>query len=225
MECLKFINNPHYIYILIDPQNSKIKYVGQTTNLKKREEQHRKYNKHIKDKRNSWVASLNKKNLYPILQSLFCCNKEYIDDFEKFFIKFYGRETLLNLTDGGPGPEGMVISKQECKRRSKRMKLNHPMLGKHHTEESKLKMSLVRKGKKLSEETRKRMSKSRAGVPVPALQVPRPCRWIKIIDNNGIVYNSISEAAEKLNLYCTNISKVLKGKRKRTGRYSFKRAY
>lgn len=43
---------------------------------------------------------------------------------------------------------------------------------------------------------------------------------IKCINNN-IIYESISTAAEKLNLYSQNISKVLHGKYKHTGSYQF----
>lgn len=42
-----------------------------------------------------------------------------------------------------------------------------------------------------------------------------------IVDNNGIVYSSLSEAARKLNLKVGNISKVLHGKRMSTGGMTF----
>ena len=39
--------------------------------------------------------------------------------------------------------------------------------------------------------------------------------------NNGVIYESIREAARQLNLYTQNISNVLKGRRKTTGGYRF----
>lgn len=48
----------------------------------------------------------------------------------------------------------------------------------------------------------------------------RPKRKIKCL-NDGIVYDSIKEASQALNLYKQNINKVLKGKYKHTGGYKF----
>ena len=55
--------------------------------------------------------------------------------FEKSLIRFYGRENLVNLTDGGEGLSGFSPSN-----------------------ETRIKMSLSRKGKKHSDKTKKKMS-------------------------------------------------------------------
>ena len=67
-------------------------------------------------------------------------------------IKEYGRRdlgkgTLVNLTDGGEGSYGVIQSNDTKEKRSDSLKEyysngnNSPMLGKHHSNESKRKMS------------------------------------------------------------------------------------
>jgi DNA-binding MarR family transcriptional regulator len=79
-------------------------------------------------------------------------------------------------------------------------------------------MSEVRKGKKMppfSEEHKSNLSKSLKG--------RNPSHSTKIIClETGIIYNSITEAAKKLNLDKSNISKVIRGKAKTSGKLTFK---
>ena len=72
-------------------------------------------------------------------------------DIEIQLIEEYGRRdlgkgTLVNLTDGGEGSHGVIQSTYTKEKRSNSLKEyyysnNSPMLGKHHSEESKRKMS------------------------------------------------------------------------------------
>lgn len=70
----------------------------------------------------------------------------------------------------------------------------HPWLGKHHSEETKKKISDARKGTKRSLETRLKTSKA-----------------VKCVET-GEVFNSITFAAEKYGVSIYAISKVLRGK-------------
>lgn len=61
-----------------------------------------------------------------------------------------------------------IFSKEHRKKLSKACKgKNHPLFGKHHSEETKLKMSKANKGKKVSKETRLKLSKIRQGKKHP----------------------------------------------------------
>lgn len=74
--------------------------------------------------------------------------KAKLDFLERHFIQKYDtRRNGYNMTDGGEGTLGD----------------GHPMFGKHHSIESKIRIANKLKGKKLSEETRMRISKSERG--------------------------------------------------------------
>lgn len=117
-------------------------------------------------------------------------------------------------------------------------------LGYHHTEESKEKMSLIRKGmykgennpmygksgmlapmygKHLTEEHKKKISEAKKGNKKPYRD--KLGKKIDQYDINGTfikTWNSISSIEEELNIKGTHISRVCRGKRKTTGGYIFK---
>jgi hypothetical protein len=71
--------------------------------------------------------------------------------FERALISFYGRDKLCNLTDGGEGSSGAVrTSYHKDKYSASKIGHKNPMHGKHHTPETKVKMSTSRIGKKPS---------------------------------------------------------------------------
>lgn len=90
---------------------------------------------------------------------------------EKEFIALYGRMNnntgiLTNLTDGGEGTIGIVVSENTRQKLSIAHKGNKSKTGQKLSEETKLKMSMSRKGKKLpafSEEHRKKLSLAKIG--------------------------------------------------------------
>lgn len=87
---------------------------------------------------------------------------------------------------------------------------NSPMYGKHHTEETKDKIRNANKGRKLTEEQKLKISKSNKGSKHPN------CRKIICI-TTGEVFNFIKEAAEKYNIDNSGITKCCKGKLKYFG--------
>ena len=90
---------------------------------------------------------------------------------------------------------------------------NNPRYGKKHTKEAILKMSVANKGKTISQETRKKLSIS-LGKQVVAMD-----------KNNGkiiSVYNSTREAERQTEIPHTNISECCRGIRKTAGGYKWK---
>ena len=78
---------------------------------------------------------------------------------ERFYIRWYGRKDkntgiLRNLTDGGEGTSGIVVSKE------KRSRMSAAQKGKKHSIEHKQKNSESQRGKKLSEEHKKKIGKA-----------------------------------------------------------------
>lgn len=116
------------IYALIDPTTSQVKYIGQTKNKLSI-----RYNRHLRNARSqktpsyllSWINSLLAKNVYP--EIIIIDKVEDSDYWEEFYIsyfKFLGAK-LTNLAKGGK-------SRGSFK----------------HTEEHKLKMSVLFKNRK-----------------------------------------------------------------------------
>ena len=103
---------------------------------------------------------------------------------EIYMIAVFGRKDLetgilRNMTDGGEGPSGAVRSEEWKRKLSERQKgEKHYLYGKKHSEETRMKMSEVRKGiifskkhkekisegkKNPTEETRRKMSEGNKG--------------------------------------------------------------
>lgn len=129
----------YYIYIIRNKTNSKL-YVGQTNNLKRRWSRH-KYEAFTK---------LNKKPLYQSIRKYGFDNfelieieqhiKETVDDAEQFWIEFFQsnkKDFGYNLTAGGNLYNKTVVIKPRTP----------TMLGKHHSPETRKKMSEDRSGK------------------------------------------------------------------------------
>lgn len=115
------------IYALKDPINNSIRYIGQTSNIKTRFNNHLKGNKYRKTHTTNWIQSLLNLELKPILIELDKCEKKDIDIVEQKYIKEY-KEKGYDLTNHSIG--------------------GHSSLGCKHSLESRLKRSINSKGRK-----------------------------------------------------------------------------
>jgi hypothetical protein len=173
----------YYIYELIDPRNNEIRYVGKTNNPKHRYSHHIYCSKHNKRTSHcvSWIKSLLKENLEPIqiTKEEFDSEKECLDR-EVQLISEYRKKgiRLTNLTDGGEGQSGRVMSEETKRKISETKKLNpNKYTGKKRpeyigkkisaskkgmvfSENHKNKLSISHKGKTASQETKQKMSLS-----------------------------------------------------------------
>ena len=140
-----------------------------------------------------------------------CYSEEEMCSDEQYYIEVF--DTLYpngyNLTEGGDG----CVASEETRRKMSQNHYdcsgkNHPMFGKHHTEESKKKMSESHKGqippnkgKPMSEEQKKKLSKIVLQFSLDGIFI---CEWY-----------SINEAQSKLGI--KHISDCCLGKRKSAG--------
>lgn len=94
-----------YIYVLIDPRDNEVRYVGKTSNPKSRLSGHiteckKESTKHYRAR---WIRSLLKDNIKPIIKFIKVCP---LNDFEKFeteYIKIFKSDKLTNSDETGQG--------------------------------------------------------------------------------------------------------------------------
>lgn len=187
-----------YIYVLIDPRDDKIRYVGKTINPTKR------FKRHIENSRwksyhsSRWIKSLYEENLIPIMKIIEETNEEKWEEREIFWIKYY-REIfdLTNLTDGGN---------------------NYPFFkNKKHTEKSKNKMSTSRKGISINQKDDE--GKRRAAIIKYCESIKRTVYQYSLEGKFIKEWNCAIEASKILNCNHSNLHKVCKGERNICGDY------
>jgi hypothetical protein len=146
-----------YIYKHIRLDTNKVFYIGigADTNGKHK----RAFSKHSRNR--YWINIVNKCNYRVEIISDDITWDEACDG-ETYWIKHYGRldlneGTLVNLTDGGQGGFGLILSEES------RRKVGLASKGRKHTEESRKKISEANKGKVLSELNKKKLIESRLG--------------------------------------------------------------
>jgi group I intron endonuclease len=227
-----------YIYTLEHPETGEIRYVGKTTNIKRRYYQHtnkkvcnKLSNKHL----SNWLFSILNRDLKPILNIIEECEDNWIES-EVYWIeqfKVWGFN-LVNFTKGGEG------------------------FGHKHSEESKKKMSLAQKGvsRNFTEETLKikkenfiinnpmKNEKVKSKVlnspnhhfynPKPEsikkslesrkklLQTGFRFRARKVINTEtNEIFNTVKEAAESIDVTREHLTLCLKGKRKNLTKFEY----
>lgn len=126
-------NEVVYIYVLIDPRTSEIRYVGKTNNPKKRLGHHCAVYRDGLYYKERWIRDLRVHNLKPIMEVVDECNSINWEEREKYWIQCY-RDLgyrLTNLTSGG------YESNDEI-----RKKISAGLRGKVSSEQKKLRSSL-----------------------------------------------------------------------------------
>lgn len=202
----------HKIYVLIDPRNNDVRYVGRTIQtLDNRLKKHLRaiYKSH----RVNWIKSLTLEKVIPIIELICEVNDfEECKKMERFYIDKYRKDgyDLVNMTDGGDGSIGFK-----------------------HSEDSK---------NKISEITKERITKERMSKPevIENLRDKGNQQWHSLTpeEQNKLIlkqpnrksitqhtingdfikeFISLREIERELGFYRANISPCLKGK--------FKQAY
>lgn len=211
-----------YIYTLSHPETGEIRYVGKTTNLKRRAYQHfnikickKLGNKHL----GNWLLSILNSNLKPVLEIIEECIYNWVES-EQYWIEQFKQWgfNLLNITKGGEGfghkHSKETIEKLKLSLTGRKLSKEHidkiktNFLGKKHSEETKKILSQKHKGKKMSKESIEKMKKTRTG---------KPAYWnnikVSLYDKeyNFIqTFESIKSCAEYLNCSHSLIKRAVK---------------
>ena len=202
-----------YVYKFTSPSNKV--YIGITNDIRRRYAEHKRLSKQIINRK--FYIALRKYGFenfsFEVLEKYDVKTKEELYDVlnerEMYYIEKYDSfNNGYNLTKGGDGTRGLEGE------------LN-PFYHKHHTEESKAKMSKAHKGKVLSEDHKRKIAESTRITlnnlpPEKKTRMSHPQlekRKQVICLETQIIYNSLTECSDKLEIGISEISAVCKGKR------------
>jgi hypothetical protein len=185
------------IYILIDPTNNEIKYVGKANNIKERFKNHKNRCRDTNTYKRHWINKLRLKGLYPELEVIDIVPVSEWHYWEKFWISYY-KSIGCNLTNTTSGGDGLSCGNKTSFKRGQ-IPWNK---GKSPSKETKLKISNTLKG----------------NIPYNR----KPVIQYDLLGNKIQEYLSCHHAAKVLNTSAIRISDVCNGNRKTHKKYIFK---
>lgn len=177
----------HLIYALCDPRTDEVRYIGQSScGIIRPKQRHAA-------RCWSWEENLSVEGLKPVIEILEECSLDALNDAEIFWISYWRMigAKLTNLTDGGEGRRGFVITEEERQKRRETTIFRFPInLGRKHSEEEKIKRANSCRGKKRSLETKRKMSEARKGMKFSE----EHRRNMKLAATNRVVKDSTKES-------------------------------
>lgn len=170
-----------YIYILRQPSDLAIRYVGKSAKPKKRLWEHiTEARSGTQCHRSNWLRKLLAEGSRPILEIIEQATGETWTEREQYWIAFYRAQgcRLVNATDGGEGTLGLIPTEEH------RAKISEANRSRNHSPATRAKMGAAHKGKVVSVETRAKIAeenKSRTGrpksAPAPPKEYQRSAEW------------------------------------------------
>ena len=223
--------NQYSVYAHINKISGKV-YVGQTNNIQRRWRnngiEYYKYDKLDKDQSPFWKAikSYGWDNFEHIIlkENLTLEEANYWEDYYMHFYHSKYNENGYNVRDAGSNGELSEQTKEKLSQIAKKKELwkgdrnprhldplcgeRNPMYGKHHTEETKQKISNANKGKQLSDEHKQKIA------DFMNTNHPR-AKKVRCVET-GEIFLSARKAAEAYHTSHSCITRVCNGERKTT---------
>lgn len=193
-------------------------YVGSSCNLNKRKNAH--LNSLLKNKHHSIVLqrAFNKYGMSNfIFEVIFNCNKNDCIEFENIFIQLLTPK--YNIAKNAIAPMiGRKHSQETINKFKNKIVASgekHHLFGKSISNETKEKMSIAHKGSKRTNITKERMSITARRINSIS-RIDRTKQYRKIIDNDGIIYESMTEAAKLNDISPSTVCDIIKGRHIKT---------
>jgi group I intron endonuclease len=219
-------NLHYYIYVHRRPDTNEVFYVGKGSWSKKKAWNRSK----SPENRNPIWNRIVEKNSGVFHVEVVACffNEDDAFTLERDLIAWFGRKNtvcggcLANLTDGGEGTVGRIVSIESIAKRKNTMQgrptrkgVDSPMFGKKMTDEAKAKISAANVGEKNRMFGRKHTDESRAKMS-SRLMLARPRAKAVIDELTGAKYPSSREAARQLGIASATLRAWLSGRSKNT---------
>lgn len=163
-----------YIYILVDPENQQVRYVGKTKSPSRRYNQHTSECSKIRNHKNNWLLSLKNKGLKPEMVLIDECENNDWIFLEKWYIQLFKMWSfkLTNLTEGGEGVYGYKPSRETIEKIARktrgvkrsdefRAKISAAVRGRKYSDDVKKKASIIAKKRGISPENRLKMNEAK----------------------------------------------------------------
>ena len=200
-----------YIYVLKDPRDYQIKYVGKTSDINRRRKEHNQIHRNRKSKKNSWVTHLIKNGMQPIMEVLEECKESEWIDREKYWIQYYKKLgfDLKNMTLGGESNNGYVFTPEDRLKQSESQKLRHKT--KPFSKETRKKLS------KKAKETLNGLDNLKLGSKKSQIPIIQKTKEDEVVKE----WSSLQQAADGLGIERSNISHCLRGRIKTSGGFKW----
>lgn len=185
----------YYLYRHIRLDKNEVFYVGIGTKKRKGNVEHIYRRAFAVDSRNKYWTNITNKSEYLVEIVLESNDVLFMKEKEKEFIALYGRKdldkgTLCNLTDGGEGTHGLIVSEETRKKMSASLK------GRVFTKEWIRKFTESNRGKVRSQETCKLLSIKLKGLKRTEEQKERMRLAQKQVDRTTIDYSNVRRGSQ-----------------------------
>lgn len=209
------------IYGLVDPRTGQLRYIGKSCSGFERPRRHGSVSALAKDEtyKGRWIKELHGEGLSYEIVLIQEVDREILETAEIHWIAYFRAMgcPLTNLTNGGDGCTGTKRSSatKEKIAESNRRRVISP--------ETRAKMSAAKRGK-----VPRNLAGVHAGLrgkkqSVELIKKRSAARMQVIVDQNGVIYKSLDEAAKKLGIHPSTVSKVVNGLRRQAHGFKFKR--
>lgn len=213
------------VYCLYNNKTNEIFYVGSTIRpVKERVKEHFKKNRN--EVSNNYIKNYDKDDIsYAVIEICDCYDDMF--DAEYYWTNYYNKFFNLVNLDRGKFHGISFFNKMSGE--------NHPMYGKHVSDEIKEKLRKWALEHPLSEEDKLKGILARTGVPCSEKRKQAISKALKekyakepftannkrvMLENIGEIFDSIKLASEKYNVPATHITANCKGKRKSAGKHN-----